>query len=470
MDGAALPMTQPLNAEPVSTTLAGIDNPAHGKTWKRRAIEDFKKTGNCGVSCCIKFSLLSTGICCFGTLLCVNGLFSMLSVNSAFSILSVNSAVSILSFNSAFSIHSWQSAFSMHSTYSVGSWNSTNSFFSVNSEGTIFSIGCTPDKMGAATYTQGDGSVHPIPRGDHLSYTYFRICGSPTDPSFPGEGAKDYLADNKFWAPYLSGFRHPSQIPKCVDTDHPDDCSALKDLFLATHSTLWWNAEGMCNWPGIMCDAPHGVTRVTGIKLSNVTGTLPSTLASMTDLRRLELDGKDGNDISGTLPYELGQLSNLYVLRLHGNGKLAGGGTSALPGGLRELTLGDPGGSALTGSLQNMSDLTTLIVDHTAISGTIPAAFGANTALRIMSMAYNRLSGTIPALAGREKGGGPWTLQLSGNPLSGTVPDVFAAFPDWPPYPEGACALDHIPFTCPVPKKEKNGCAATCVPSRSDEL
>ena len=117
-----------------------------------------------------------------------------------------------------------------------------------------------------------------------------------------------------------------------------------------------------------------------------------------------------------------------------------------------------------------MSDLTTLIVDHTAISGTIPAAFGANTALRIMSMAYNRLSGTIPALARREKGGGPWTLQLSGNPLSGTVPDVFAAFPDWPPYPEGACALDHIPFTCPVPKKEKNGCDATCVPSRSDEL
>ena len=101
----------------------------------------------------------------------------------------------------------------MHSTYSVGSWNSTNSFFSVNSEGTIFSIGCTPDKMGAATYTQGDGSVHPIPRGPHgqsahLSYTYFRICGSPTDPSFPGEGAKDYLADNKFWAPYLN----PSQI------------------------------------------------------------------------------------------------------------------------------------------------------------------------------------------------------------------------------------------------------------------
>ena len=83
MDGAALPMTQPLNAEPVSTTLAGIDNPAP-QDLEASAIEDFKKTGNCGLSCCIKFSLLSTGICCFGTLL--YGPFSMrqqiLSVNS----------------------------------------------------------------------------------------------------------------------------------------------------------------------------------------------------------------------------------------------------------------------------------------------------------------------------------------------------------------------------------------------------
>lgn len=91
------------------------------------------------------------------------------------------------------------------------------------------------------------------------------------------------------------------------------------------------------------------------------------------------------------------------MLRLYGNGKLAGrmcGELWALPGQLRELTLGDPGGSALTSTLPAFDDyclnLTTLIVDHAAISGTIPAAFGANAALNTISMDHNRLSGPQP--------------------------------------------------------------------------
>ena len=72
--------------------------------------------------------------------------------------------------------------------------------------------------------------------------------------------------------------------------------AALIDLYNSTNGATWsiktnWNgAPGTeCTWYGVICDAGETTVESISIDSNNLTGTLPSTLANLTNLRGLVL-------------------------------------------------------------------------------------------------------------------------------------------------------------------------------------
>ena len=99
------------------------------------------------------------------------------------------------------------------------------------------------------------------------------------------------------------------------------DRAALVTLYNATdganwtNNTNWLSNEPLSEWYGVSTDAD---SRVTGLFLlgNNLSGTIPSDLGDLTQLRDLFLEY---NDLSGSIPVELSNLSNLRTLRLDKN-------------------------------------------------------------------------------------------------------------------------------------------------------
>jgi len=83
---------------------------------------------------------------------------------------------------------------------------------------------------------------------------------------------------------------------------------------------------------------------------NSLTGTIPSSLGSLSELQRLYLQG---NSLTGTIPPSLGELSELYRLYLYDNSL-----SSTIPSELGSLT-----------SLGNL-----YLYDNNSLSGTLPSA------------------------------------------------------------------------------------------------
>jgi hypothetical protein len=91
-----------------------------------------------------------------------------------------------------------------------------------------------------------------------------------------------------------------------VGNDDPGDTHALHDLFAATGGSTWFNRANwtlpvsFCTWYGLSCNC-SSVCRVSSIvmEINNMTGTLPSSLANLTALTKLDLYA---NSLIGSLP------------------------------------------------------------------------------------------------------------------------------------------------------------------------
>ena len=135
--------------------------------------------------------------------------------------------------------------------------------------------------------------------------------------------------------------------------------AALIDLYNSTNGATWstktnWNgAPGTeCTWYGVICDAGETTVESINIDSNNLTGTLPSTLANLTNLRGLGLTRN--YSLGGPIPDALATLANLEYMALSFN--------------------------ALTGSipaaLGSMPNLTSLEVNYNQLTGSIPAELG----------------------------------------------------------------------------------------------
>ena len=100
--------------------------------------------------------------------------------------------------------------------------------------------------------------------------------------------------------------------------------AALIDLYNSTNGATWntktnWNgAPGTeCTWYGVICDAGETTVESISMDSNNLTGTLPSTLANLTNLRGLDLTRN--YSLGGPIPATLATLANLEGLDLYFN-------------------------------------------------------------------------------------------------------------------------------------------------------
>ena len=184
------------------------------------------------------------------------------------------------------------------------------------------------------------------------------------------------------------------------------DRKTLEDLYSATGGPGWenrenWLAEGVRidRWYGVVADRT-GLVLTLRLRGNNLTGSIPSGLGDLTNLRGLNLDG---NELTGSIPSELGHLTNLVHLALGWNAL-----TGPIPTELGNLTnleyLVLAWNGRLTGpipaELGNLTDLEDLDLAGNDLTGLIPGELGSLTNLEYLNLQANDLAGPIPPQLG----------------------------------------------------------------------
>jgi hypothetical protein len=207
----------------------------------------------------------------------------------------------------------------------------------------------------------------------------------------------------------------------------PSERAVLLALYASTNGASWSNngnwggaAGTECSWYGITCSA--GDANVTEIRLgevfagNNLTGTLPSTLNQLTELRRLQFDD---NVITGSVP-PLSGLASLEYFSISSN---ALDGSLPPLAGLTALQYFDVSGNNLGGELPSLTGLESLEFFYAygnRFQGLIPSLVGL-TQLLEFTVNENRLTGSIPSLSGLTN---LYGFNVSDNQLTGTVPSL----------------------------------------------
>ncbi|WP_460955204.1 beta strand repeat-containing protein [Spirosoma litoris] len=214
---------------------------------------------------------------------------------------------------------------------------------------------------------------------------------------------------------------------KALTVGHPD-YQPLVDFYNSTNGagwttkTNWLTGCDPCSWYGVGCT--NG--RVTTLLLSynQLSGPIPESLANLTNLQYLDLQG---NQLTDGIPASFSALTSLTYLRLTNNP--LGGEIPAGLGKLTSLTYLELVNNQLSGeiptSLSALANLTTLNLGVNGLQGEIPVGLGALTNLKTLNLVYNRLSGPVPAsvsnLTKLE------SLGLQYNYLSGCYPSSLTA-------------------------------------------
>ena len=215
--------------------------------------------------------------------------------------------------------------------------------------------------------------------------------------------------------------------PPSPPAEPPDaaDRAALVALYNATGgATRWreamnWNtSESIDKWKGVLTNLDGFVTELS-LPGNNLSGTLPSELGDLTQLRWLVLNG---NELTGAIPAELGNLTQLRGLVLDNN-ELTGPLPPTL-GELTQLTLLDLTSNGLSGpilaELGALSRLDSLLLGNNELTGPIPAELGDLSSLRKLRLSGNRLSGVVPPELGELSE--LTDLILGNNELTGPLP------------------------------------------------
>lgn len=297
--------------------------------------------------------------------------------------------------------------------------------------------GVTADSIGFVTALElsRNGLTGQLPSGlgllEHL--TELSVEGNRLTGPLPVSLAETRLrsfryGDTDLCVPSDSTFRAwLNAIESRVGTDEecpPSQRVILETLYGSTggpnwkRSANWLSDRPLGEWHGVKVD---GEGRVTAIELRNnrLIGSLPATLAHLTELKDLALPF---NSLSGPIPPELGELGRLTTLFL-GHNSLSGLIPAEL-GELRQLRYLDLDGNRLTGelpgSLGNLESLDGLWLEGNELTGPIPPELFNLTALGQLKLSGNRLSGEIaPELANLVR---LRQLMLGSNDLTGRIP------------------------------------------------
>ncbi|KAL6840482.1 hypothetical protein ACP4OV_030292 [Aristida adscensionis] len=153
-----------------------------------------------------------------------------------------------------------------------------------------------------------------------------------------------------------------------------------------------------------------------------INGSIPTAITAMNNLQELNLAN---NNLSGTIPLELSGLTSLVKLHLDRN-KLVGSIPSSVSSlsQLQVMTLSHNSlSSNIPTSVWHIQKLVELDLSHNSLSGILPADVGKLTAIANMDLSGNQLSGDIPISFGELHM--MINLNLSSNSFQGPIPDTF---------------------------------------------
>ncbi|KAJ4790972.1 Polygalacturonase inhibitor [Rhynchospora pubera] len=175
---------------------------------------------------------------------------------------------------------------------------------------------------------------------------------------------------------------------------------AIKAAFNnAYHFASWVPSTGCCAWYDVDCDVNTG--RVTGLSIfqdANITGTIPTAIASLPYLRILVLHHLPG--LTGPIPSAIGNLPHLVQLTISFNS--VSGPVPSFLSSLQSLTLLDLSFNSLSGSipasLSLIPNLISIDISRNHLTGPLPPALFQNASQpAYLRLSHNNLSGEIPA-------------------------------------------------------------------------
>jgi Leucine-rich repeat (LRR) protein len=205
--------------------------------------------------------------------------------------------------------------------------------------------------------------------------------------------------------------------PPC---DQSAERAALEALYNATNGDNWTNKT---NWKTA---APVGTWY--GVQVDN--NGCVQCIDMDGGVSFCTLDGFSGNNLTGSIPIEIGQLSQLTSLNLNHN--FIGGSIPAEMGNLQLLETLVLDNNSLTGSIPNslfqLNKLQVLGFNSNQLEGGLSPLIGNLSMLRILSLGSNNFTGPIPAQLGNLL-----SLRqafLNFNQFSGSIPSSIAQIPN----------------------------------------
>ena len=231
--------------------------------------------------------------------------------------------------------------------------------------------------------------------------------------------------------------------PRCTtqvvgNDDLTNDCEALLDSRPVLEGTNgsrlnWSERRPMAQWEGVnLRGTPRRVTRLDLMDVG-LHGTIPASLSRLSELTHLNL--RSNPDLTGEVPGELGNLSKLRLLNLHSNSH--SGGVPDLRNAtlLEELYLANNAdynsdgskvrNSGLTGRiptwLNGMTNMEELWLWGNSLTGSVPNLSGM-TSLVKLKLANNNLTGGVPQ-ASTLPPNMTWLI-IDRNPFGGTIPNL----------------------------------------------
>ncbi|KAM0065839.1 putative transferase, protein kinase RLK-Pelle-LRR-IX family [Helianthus debilis subsp. tardiflorus] len=205
-----------------------------------------------------------------------------------------------------------------------------------------------------------------------------------------------------------------------------DDASFMSKLSTSISPTpaTWRTTDDFCVWEGIKCDNTRHVTAIN-LASKSLTGTLPSNLNSLSQLKTLSLQH---NSLSGDLPTlaNLGFLTEVY---------LDANNFTCIPSNfflglanLQTFSISDNlnlSPWSLPNDLSQSSNLQSFQASNANVNGFIPDIFNSFPSFQSLRLSHNNLTGTLPATFGESDIQNIWLdNQLQG--LSGTL-DVISS-------------------------------------------